>query len=276
MRVDIYTKDWVKVDLDSLNVVTTNFILESSSPQHTREDVDMMYGTNTLGTVLAGRTMQVTFHIRAVDAYDFPLVRNEIFKLLNGLDVVYLVNTRESGKRWKVRVESAYDTAPIAMVFSQFDISFFSDSPFSESIGTTQDPLTFYAERWQFGQGILAEDDIKYTNTASSFKIYNLGDITIDPRDPKAPLTIEVTAAQTSSNIMMSLTNNTTGERWSYKGATTAGQVYQLAGVQTLLDGTSVSSKTNYGLLTLKPGYNDISRNSGISRVNFINRFYYL
>ncbi|WP_374187428.1 phage tail family protein [Priestia aryabhattai] len=276
MRVDVYTKDWVKVDLDSLNVVTTNFILDSPSPQHTREEVDMMHGTNTLGTVLAGRTMQVTFHIRAVDAYDFPLVRNEVFKLFNGLDIVYLVDTREPGKRWKVRVESSYDTAPIAMVFSQFDISFFSDSPFSESIGTTQDPLTFDAEVWQIGQGLLAEDDITYTNTASNFKIYNPGDVTIDPRDPKTPLTIEVTAAQTSSNITMSLTNNTTGETWSYTGGTVAGQIYQLAGVQTLLGGTSVSSKTNYGLLTLVKGYNDISRNSAISKVSFFNRFYYL
>ncbi|WP_244300255.1 distal tail protein Dit [Priestia megaterium] len=274
MRVDLYDKNFNLIDLEQYDVITTNFILDSSSPSHQRQEISGQHGTVTLGTTLGARSMSVTFHIRARDAYDFPLVRNEVFKVLNGLEFVYIVDKREPGKRWKVKVESNYDVAPIAMVFAQFDISFMSDSPFAESIGTTQDPLTFDAEVWQIGQGLIAED-LTYSTTDKDFQIYNAGDVTIDPRFIHTPLTIEVTAAQTSSNITLSLTNNTTGETWSYTGATTAGQIIQLRNVETLSGGASVALKTNYKLITLVPGYNSISRNSGISKVSFIHRFYY-
>ncbi|MED3974617.1 phage tail family protein [Priestia megaterium] len=275
MRVDVYDKNFNKIDLDSLNVVTTNFILDSPSPNHERQETSGQHGTVTLGTTLGARAMSVTFHIRAEDAYDFPLIRNELFNKLNGLEFVYLVDKREPGKRWKVKVESNYDTAPTAMVFAAFDISFTSDSPFSESIGSTTDPFTFDSNLWQIGQGLVG-DNLTYSTTEKNFQIYNAGNVTIDPRFIHTPLTIEVTCAQTSTSITLSLTNNTTGETWSYTGATTAGQVIQLKNVETLSGGASVALKTNYGLLTLKPGYNDISRNSGISKVSFIHRFYYV
>lgn len=275
MRVDLYDKNFNLIDLEQYDVITTNFILDSPSPSHQRQEISGQHGTVTLGSTLGARSMSVTFHIRARDAYDFPLVRNEVFKVLNGLEFVYIVDKREPGKRWKVKVESNYDVAPIAMVFAQFDISFMSDSPFAESIGTTQDPLSFDAEVWQVGQGLIAED-LSYSTTNKDFQIYNAGDVKIDPRFIHTPLTIEVTAAQTSSNITLSLTNNTTGETWSYTGATTAGQIIQLRNVETLSGGASVALKTNYKLITLVPGYNSISRNSGISKVSFIHRFYYV
>lgn len=274
MRVDLYDKNFNFIDLEQYDVITTNFILDSLSPSHQRQEISGQHGTVTLGSTLGARSMSVTFHIRAKDAYDFPLVRNEVFKVLNGLEFVYIVDKREPGKRWKVKVESNYDVAPIAMVFAQFDISFMSDSPFAESIGTTQDPFTFDAEVWQIGQGLLAED-LTYSTTNKDFQIYNAGDVKIDPRFIHTPLTIEVTAAQTSSDIYMSLSNLTTGEDWVYRGPTTAGQVFQLKNVETLTGGASVALKTNYGLITLVPGYNNISRNSGISKVSFVNRFYY-
>ncbi|MGC3792051.1 phage tail domain-containing protein [Priestia aryabhattai] len=272
-RVDFYTPSWEKLDLTSRNIVPIGFVLDSPSPQHMRENVQNVNGTNTLGTVLDGRTMKVTFLLKAIDIYDFYFIRNELFKLFNGLDFLYLVDVeREPGKRWKVKVNSQYDLTKLNTTAAKAEIEFFSDFSFAESIGTTQDPFSFDSDIWQFGQGLI-DEDLSYTHTIKDFKIYNAGDIIIDPRF--LPLTIEVTAAQTSSNITMSLTNNTTGETWSYTGPTTAGQVYQLSGVQTLLGGISVSQKTNYGLITLKPGYNSVSRNSGISKVSFINRFYY-
>lgn len=275
MRVDLYDKNFNLIDLEQYDVITTNFILDSPSPSHQRQEISGQHGTVTLGTTLGARSMSVTFHIRARDAYDFPLVRNEVFKVLNGLEFVYIVDKREPGKRWKVKVESNYDVAPIALVFSQFDIEFTSDSPFAESIGTTQDPLTFDAEVWQIGQGLLSED-LVYTSSEHDFRIYNAGDVKIDPRNIHTPLTIEVTAAQTSDSISLSLTNYTTGVSWGYDGPTVAGQVFQITGVQTLLGGASVSRRTNFKIIEVLPGWNDISRNSGISQVKFIHRFYYL
>ncbi|WP_394548805.1 phage tail domain-containing protein [Priestia aryabhattai] len=275
MRVDIYDKDFNVIDLEQYNVYTTNFTLGSPSPSHERQETSGQHGTVTLGSKLGARPMSVSFHINAVDAYDFPLVRNEVFKVLNGLEFVYLVDKREPGKRWKVKVESSYEVQAVALVFAQFDIDFTSDSPFAESIGTTQDPLTFDAEVWQIGQGLLSEDDIVYTRTTDSFRIYNAGDVTIDPRFIHTPLTIEVTTAATATSATLTLTNTTTGDVWTYTGSATAGQVIQLKNVECLKGGASVALNTNFGLIKLKPGYNSFTKSSNISQISVITRFYY-
>jgi len=273
MRVDFYTSNFELIDIESLGVKTLDFVVSSPSPQHKRETVERQHGTNTLGTTLDGRTMKVTFAILSYDKYDYYLTRNAVYRLFNGLDFMYIVDNREPGKRWKVKVNSSYDLTRLNPTVASFEIEFMSDYAFSESIGTTENSFTDDdSVIWQYGQG-LPDDPVSYVQTASDFKYYNAGDVAIDPR--KYPLIIEVTAAQTSSDIYMSLSNLTTGEDWTYRGATVAGQVFQLNGVQTLLGGSSVGLKTNYGLITLNPGYNDISRNSGISQVKFINRFYY-
>jgi Phage tail protein len=274
LRVDFYTSDFKLIDIRKLGVETNDFIISSPSPQHEREAVKGQHGTNTLGTTLDGRTMRVSFYIMAYDLYDYYLTRNAVYKLFNGLDFMYIVDRREPGKRWaKVRVNSSYEMSRINPTTSTFDIEFMSDYAFSESIGSTEDSFTDDDDViWQYGQG-LPDEPVSYEQMAANFQYYNAGDVTVDPR--KYPLQIEVTAAQTSDDIYMSLSNLTTGEDWTYRGPTIAGQKYILDGVQTLLGGASVSMKTNFGLISLKPGYNNISRNSGISKVKFINRFYY-
>jgi Phage tail protein len=274
MRVDFYTSDFKLIDIKKLGVETNDFIVSSPSPQHEREAVKGQHGTNTLGTTLDGRAMRVSFYIIAYDIYDYYLTRNAVYRLFNGLDFIYIVDRREPGKRWaKVRVNSSYEMTKVNPVTSTFEIEFMSDYAFSESIGTTGDSFTDDDDViWQYGQG-LPDELVSYEQTAASFQYYNAGDVLIDPR--KYPLQIEVTAAQTSDSITLSLSNLTTGDDWTYTGPTIAGQTFVLDGVQTLLDGASVSLKTNFGLIFLKPGYNNISRNSGISKVKFINRFYY-
>lgn len=275
MRVDFYTPDFTLIDIKKLGVETNDFIVSPPSPQHEREAVKGKDGTNTLGTTLDGRTMRVSFYYEAYDLYDYYLTRNAVFKLFNGLDFLYIVDRREPGKRWaKVKVNSSYELTRLNPTTATFDIDFMSDYAYSESIGTTENSFTDDdTVIWQYGQG-LPDEPVSYEQTAASFQYYNAGDVLIDPNE--YPLKIEVTAAQTSNNITLSLSNLTTGDDWTYTGPTIAGQKYILDGVQTLLGGASVSLQTNYGLIKLKPGYNNMARNSGISKVKFINRFYYL
>ena len=273
-RVDFYTPDFKLIDITSLGVETYDFIVDPPSPQHDREPVKGKNGTNTLGTTLDGRTMSAFFAINAYDVYDYYLTRNAVYRLFNGLDFMYVVDNREPGKRWsKVKVNSQYNLSRINSRTATFEIPLMSDYAYSESIGTTENSFTDDdSVIWQYGQG-LPDEPVSYEQTAAKFQYYNAGDVLIDPNE--YPLKIEVTAAQTSDDIYMSLSNLTTEEDWTYRGPTIAGQKYILDGVQTLLGGSSVSLQTNYGIITLKPGYNDISRNSGISKVKFINRFYY-
>jgi Phage tail protein len=154
----------------------------------------------------------------------------------------------------------------------RFDVEFTTLSPFAESIGTTLDPFTFDAELWQIGQGLTAEDGIVYTHSTSSFRIYNAGDVTIDPR--VLPLKITFTGASTNLKI----TNTTTGDMWQYTGTTQAGDTITLDGVRSLKNGVSIFSATNRKLITIASGWNDftITGASGSFTISFDFRFYYI
>jgi hypothetical protein len=274
MRVDIYDSNFQKIDLEALDIITDNFRVSSPAPKHER--TEMKYGRVTLGTSLEGRSMTVSFHIHGRDKYDFVLLRDELYNYLSGLDFLYIIDRLNPAKRWKVKVESSYEAVAVATVLAVFDIEFTSDSPYCESLGMTTDPLTFDSEMWQFGQGLLSDDDINYTKTDDKFRIYNAGNTEIDPRNIHTPLTIEITAGVTSSNATLTLTNTTTGVTWTYTGAVTTGQIIQLKNVQALLNGASIFTKTNYKIITLKRGYNEFTKSTNISQVKFISRFYYL
>lgn len=208
---------------------------------------------------------------RSRDIYDFYLFRDEIFRLFASQEPFYITTNREPGKRWKVRVASRYEIEPKGNgSYGVFDITFKSASPFCESIGTTLDSFTFDSELWQIGQGLIAEDT-KYTHNTTSFRIYNAGDVTIDPRS--MPLKIRYIGA--SKNL--ALKNVTTGDVWSYAGESSSGNVIELNGVKATKNGTSIFGSTNWGLLTLKPGWNDfvLTGTSGSFEIKFDFRFYY-
>lgn len=208
---------------------------------------------------------------RSRDIYDFYLFRDEIFRLFASQEPFYITTNREPGKRWKVRVASRYEIEPKGNgSYGVFDITFKSASPFCESIGTTLDPITFDSNLWQIGQGLIAEDT-KYRYNIPTFRIFNAGDVTIDPRN----MPLKIRFIGTSKNL--TIKNTTTGDVWSYTGETINASVIELNGVKSTRNGTSIFGATNWGLITLKEGWNDfiLSGATGNFKIEFDFRFYY-
>jgi Phage tail protein len=275
-RFTIYDSSFTKIDFGNLDIKPYDFQVDPPEPQHAREEVDGADGTNTLGTLLAGRTMRGKFSIKAHDRDDFYLIVSRLYAILNGKNFLYIVDNRQPGKRWaRVKVNSRYDINRLNPHAGETTIEFMSDYAVCESIfKTVVNQFSVDDDILQYGQGVPDDlTDIVYDTTAASFSIWNGGDIEIEPRE--LPLTVEVTAAQTSSNTTLSITNYTNGITWSYTGPTVAGQTIVLDGSKAEIGGASVALKTNYALLNLVPGFNQIERNSGISRVKFMFRFYY-
>lgn len=74
----------------------------------------------------------------------------------------------------------------------------------------------------------------------------------------------------------MTLTNQATGERVTYNESLTASDTLVFDGVQYLKNGVNVSKHTNYGLIKLIPGENQISITGGtVTSVEFDFRFYF-
>lgn len=267
----VQRKDGTIYDLEQYGIRTKDFIVSAPSLRHVTEAIDGRDGMIDIETTEGARVITCLFRMRAADMADFPLLRNGIFRIFRSKESFYLIDRREPGKRWEVKCQDAY-VLEQKYVYGDFTISFVCFKGYAESVGTTLDPLTFDAELWQIGQGLTEVDDLKYIHNTSSFRIYNAGDIDIDPR--VLPLKITFTGASTN----LTVTNQTTGDIWQYTGTTTAGDTITLDGVRSLKNGTSIFGQTNRKLITLKSGWNDfaITGATGTFEISFDFRFYYL
>src|SRR5699024_1640364 len=105
-------------------------------------------------------------------------------------------NSYVGGKRYLVRLQNTYELEQVE-VYGEGDLVFeTTELPFTESIGTTQDiesngDITYNAELWSYGMGLLHDDEShKYTHNTSNFKIYNAG-INIHPFEQMLEIKIE-------------------------------------------------------------------------------------
>ena len=220
------------------------------------------------------RTIDMQADFWAVDKLDFPLKRNEIFKMFQSKEAFYITDSREPAKRWFVKTRGDYRLWPIKLTKGEVDIMFDTvNQPFAESMGTSLNPRRFDEETWQIGQGLLDEvQDTDYIHSTRNFCIYNSSDILIDPRVHD----IKITFKGVSNGL--SITNTTTGDVFVHNGQTGANDTIELDGIRMLKNGESIFRDTNHRLITLEPGYNDFVINGateGEFEIIFEFRFYY-
>jgi phage-related protein len=267
----VQRKDGTLYDLKQLGIRTKDFIVSAPSLRHVTEEIEGRDGSIDLATTEGPRTITCTFRMQAVDTQDYPLLRNEVFRLFRSKESFYLIDRREPAKRWEVKCQDAYDIEQ-RFVYGDFTVTFVCFKGYAESIGSTLDPLTFDSELWQIGQGLAVDDDMIYVHSTPSFKIYNAGDVMIDPR--VLPLKITFTGASTN----LTITNTTTGDTWQYTGTTTANDTITLDGIRSFKNGLSIFGNTNRKLITIAPGWNDftITGATGAFTISFDFRFYYI
>ncbi|RWS44122.1 phage tail family protein [Bacillus mycoides] len=219
-----------------------------------------------------GRPIHVEILFESYDFPDYALKRNEFFQILDSREEFYVIYSEEPGKRWLVSAE-AFTPENVTITVGKCNIVLYSESSYAESIGKTTDQMTFDSNLWQIGQGLIAEDT-KYIHNTTSFRIYNAGDVTIDPRS----FPLKITYKGISNNL--SIKNATTGDYWNYTGITTTEHdIITLDGVKAYRNVVgSIFGKTNWGLITLKSGWNDfvLTGATGDFKIEFDFRFYYL
>ncbi|MGG6437372.1 phage tail family protein [Saccharococcus caldoxylosilyticus] len=262
--------DGTIIETEEYGIKLLTHSISSPSVRVVTEEIEGRDGYIEIDTTYDGRKIRASFFMHAADRQDFPLLRNEVFRIFATKELFYF-HEPDQKRRWLVR-SNGFDIEKYPPRIGTFEIEFSSPLPYAESVGTTLDPFTFDAELWQIGQGLLESDDLIYTHTTTSFRIYNAGDIDIDPR--VLPLKIEFTGASTN----LTITNQTTGDTWQYTGTTTASDTITLDGVRSLKNGASIFGQTNRKLITLKSGWNDftITGATGAFSISFDFRFYYL
>lgn len=269
--IKVYDLNWNEIDLLSYGLHCLSFIPESLEPEFFDESSEYIDGSIIVGTKINRRILNTRFLMKAVDHLDYQLLRDITYKIFDPRKELYIVDTRQKGKRWKARSSSSFRPEYINAKVGRFELQFIASQPYAESIGTTLDPLTFDSELWQIGQGLVA-DDVKYIHNTNTFQIYNAGTEIVDPR--KFPLIIKYKGASTNLQIK----NNTTLETFSFTGSTLPSANLELNRLRVLKNGSSVFSDTNRRSITLAQGYNEIELigTSGSFEISFDFRFYYV
>jgi phage-related protein len=263
-------KNDLTIDHRELGIKCLSFDRDSVSPQNEYESVEGRHGLIPLSTTFGGRPLRASFYALDRDYLSYQLLKNEIYNLFSTENEMIIIDSRQPGKRWNVKVSSTFGIENINFRGGKFTVEFISASAFAESIGSTLDPLTFDAEKWQTGQGLIL-DELMYTQSVTTFQIYNAADgVIVDPR--KAPLLITFKGASTNLQIK----NLTTGDTWTYTGTTLAADEIKLDGIRSTKNGLTIFRNTNHKFITLAPGYNSFQLvgTTGSFTISFSFRFY--
>ena len=258
-----------KYDIEDYGLFVEDYNIPSMNIEHITESIEGRQSVIITESNYRERLISVRLGYYVKDYSDYILLRNELFSLLGRTEPFYITFKDEPKKRWYVRVGSQFVTEKEMEVLGSIDLEFLCENSFSESVGTTLDPLTFDVEKWQTGQGLITESP-SYVHTQSTFKIYNASDISLDPR--QLPLKIEFKG--TSKNLK--IINHTTGDTWEYSGTSGANDTITLNGIRSLMNGMSIFGNTNKKLITIAPGWNDFEVTGGSDfLITFDFRFYY-
>lgn len=149
-----------------------------------------------------------------------------------------------------------FDIAPLenGSSYAVFTIPFENPSGYNYSLLRSDSLYTFDSNGWQFGMN-LPMQKLVYTHSESDFKLFNASDIRIDPYYQRHDLIVKVNF----SGAGLTITNKTTNSSWSYTKSAIKTDNIILTGISTTLNGDPASANTDYGNLTLDPGWNEIT-----------------
>ena len=256
------------IDLHEKNLYVNSFRIISLSPEHIIEYIDGRYGSLHLGTNIKERKITAKITVEANDYIEFDTLRDEIYRIFNPLEKYYIIRDLQPNKRIEVSVSSEFDIDYIWLELGEFQIDFVVHSPFFESTGTTLNPS--YTDGYF---QLSTNEPVQYTfRNQSTFKVWNEGDIAIDPC--LFPLKIKFEGASNNLTII----NHTTGDRWQYNGSTVESDTIRLDGIRSLKNDSSIFGNTNKKLITLEKGFNQFEIIGATSPfiLSFDFRFYYI
>lgn len=197
----------------------------------------------------------IRFSYKATDLNDYNLFKTKMRGVLFMRTPFYINFSDLPGKKYAVVCESNSINDLVVGKLGEFEVSYLVYKGYSESTYKTNEYNTT-SDKWQFGNGLVADEDIKYKHNATTFKIFNGSDDVVSPYIPQRhDLTIKI---KVNAPKGFKLINRTTGDVFEYKKAITTSKQLILNGVYPSIDGKRVGIDTNHEWLTLEQGYNDI------------------
>lgn len=254
-------KKWVKMITDNGTTDLTD-IEGLMYLDFKEEDVESRINLQEISGVDGGLLSPISFApfnlilrfvYSGVDVTDYHLLKKQLRSMLYSRTPFYIVHSDMPGMKYAVIT----DSTAIEDVYGRngtFEITFTVYKGYSESLYET-DQYDKTSDKWQFGNGLLVNDDIKYKHDTTSFKIFNGSSDTIAPFPHRHKLIIKLNVNAPKG---FKLINRTTGDVFEYKKTITKSKQIIINGIYPTIDGKRVGIDTNHEWLKLTPGYNDI------------------
>lgn len=258
------------IDLADTPFWVQYFRIDGIKSEEIIDTIEGRPGTVRKGAFIQSRQIKLGIQVFGHDEYDFDLLRDEANQIFHPTKEFYIIRDLQPGKRARVSQNTGFDYSTYHdWTDGEFEITLNMHQPFFESIGTTLDSFTF-EENWQVGMNLITERDLVYRHSASSFKIWNAGDVKINPR--WFPFYIKFTGVSSKLKIV----NKTNNTEWQYLGATNASDVIIIDRVKSFKNGASIFGDTTHTLLEFDTGWNDIVITGASSfSIEIGHRFYY-
>ena len=236
----------------------------SSSPQFTNQyqDTTGTDGSPFVGQTFAKRTFSEKFWLSFGGYEDLVLAKHELYRLFGSRKLVRVRTDTSLGKVY-FGIPTPFDIAPISAGSNNANFSIPFDVPNGYRYSLYRsDALPSTTDGWQFGMN-LPDQLPSYHFTSTSFSVYNASDIKIDPYYQRHDL--KVTCKFNGNSLK--LANTTNGSVWTYSKSNDGSHQIVLDGINTYLDGNLANVNTDYGTISLDPGWNSFTA-TGASSVD--------
>lgn len=205
------------------------------------------------------------------DIKDYHLFKTRIRQTIYKREAYYIVQSDMPGRKYAVLPSSiSYEdkygkNGEVTIEFTVF-------KGYAESLKDTSD-ITFLTDYWQWENGVLSHENIKYVFDEKRFSVWNGSSDTIDPL-MRHNLKIEIVANAPNGFTM---TNHHTGDVFKYTKALNGKLV--IDGVHPFIGSNRVGINTNHEFIKLDSQWNNIEIDgvgmSGDITVRFIFNFIY-
>ncbi|RAS74437.1 phage tail domain-containing protein [Priestia endophytica] len=272
MDIRLEKQDGTGINLEDIGIIVQDIDISSIEVMGYSENIQGRPGTVDIGADYGTRTIRVPFIMQSEDWKNYTILRDKLFAILTSLEPFYLIERRReiyqtgenvtlTNKRYLVRCSQKFN-------FDQQFLYGFTELIFE----TTQLP---FAESPKKTMNLSVEEigeEAVYTHNTAEFRIYNDGNVRVDPRYCEIGIKI-----QAECDSFFELTNHSTDDTWRYEGALTTNDIVQLAGVRYTKNNLNIFRNTNRRLITLLPGWNEfmVTGASSIQEITFDFRFYY-